>query len=129
MLNILVLEDHPSAQDAWRWMLPQYGTFHVVACPAAAREVLAQGFRPDIIFSDWEMPGETGGSFCEWLRAQGDQTPVVIVSGAVRESAVAMGATACMLKPMRRDALEDALATWVQRRSARPLDTLSAIVS
>jgi len=116
MLSILVLEDLKSTQDAWRRVLAGYGDVRIVACPAEARVVLNTGFRPDIIFSDWDMPGETGGSFCQWLRDQGDTTPLVIVSGLDRSSAMPeLPANAYMLKPFAREDVADMIATLVPR--------------
>lgn len=121
MLKILVLEDDRMIQSTWRDLLPMYGQFHVVDCPAAARAVLATGFRPDVIFSDWDMPGGTGGEFCAWLRARGDTTPLVIISGLDRSAAAhRVGATACWLKPYRLTDVEQLLAGISPRPSTRP---------
>ena len=43
-----------------------------------ARQVAAE--RPDLILLDLVMPGEDGISFLAWLRAEGRETPVIVVS-------------------------------------------------
>lgn len=46
---------------------------------AAAREVLA-AVAPDLILLDLVMPGEDGISFLRWLRKNGHDVPVLVVS-------------------------------------------------
>ena len=49
--------------------------------PVEALAYLATGARPDAILSDLRMPGMTGMAFLQHLRAHGDATPFVLMSG------------------------------------------------
>lgn len=118
MLSILVLEDLSYIQDAWRRVLTDHKDVRIVSCPAEARAVLRAGFQPDIIFSDWDMPGETGGSFCQWLRERGVTTPLVIVSGLNRSGELpGLDASMYMTKPFNREDVADVIAQLVPRKS------------
>lgn len=119
--HILVLEDDFYVQRVWRDVLANYSSVHIVSCPATARTVLATGFKPDIIFSDWDMPGESGGEFCAFLRTTDTQTPIVLLSGLDRcDAAQRAGATAFWLKPFRASEVDRTIASLVRRPSARP---------
>jgi len=76
--------------------------------PIEARRLIAAGFTPDIIFSDWEMPRMNGGEFCEVLRLEGNSTPFYVISGQLRDHA-AVGATGSLLKPFAQEELEKIL--------------------
>jgi DNA-binding NtrC family response regulator len=79
-------------------------------CDNAAKALeLAKAETFDLIFCDVVMPGKDGLSFLENLRAQGNQTPVVMMSGqahiemAVR--ATRLGALDFLEKPVSTDRL------------------------
>lgn len=81
-------------------MLGKIHDVRMASCPAQAFTDLKL-FTPDVILSDWDMPGMNGGEFCRALRAQGSTVPFIIISGEDRSNAARLvGATASALKPM-----------------------------
>jgi len=79
MKTILIVDDEPSARYGIRRALE--GAYEIIEAESAngAREGLARA-RPGLILLDLVMPGEDGLSFLRWLRASGDDTPVLVVS-------------------------------------------------
>jgi DNA-binding NtrC family response regulator len=79
MRTILVVDDEPSARYGTRRALE--GSYRVVkADSAAAARTLLASDHPDLILLDMVMPGEDGLSFLRWMRENGDETPVLVVS-------------------------------------------------
>jgi signal transduction histidine kinase/CheY-like chemotaxis protein len=122
-VTVLLVEDDPDGREGLRLALQQAGAqVHACASPAEARSALER-IAPDIVLSDIGMPGESGNAFVRWLRARGDTTPAVAVSGFTsredREEALASGFDAHACKPLDTDALFVTLRKLVRRR--RPL--------
>jgi two-component system cell cycle sensor histidine kinase/response regulator CckA len=108
-MKILVLEDTPNLQRTYARMLRDHEV-KIVGCPVDALEVIAAGYEPQIIVSDWDMPGGTGGDFCAELRRRGSNVPVIIVSGTDRSDHLPrIGANACLTKPFRPEELFEAM--------------------
>lgn len=65
--------------------------------------VLLDGFRPDLIVTDVQMPGMSGLEFAGIVRERDTATPVLVISGRDAESdkaaAFAAGADAYLVKP------------------------------
>ena len=74
-----------------------------------------QAFEPDVVLSDWLMPGMNGIDLCRRIRAeQGDRYTYFILLTAMTEvehviTARAAGADDFMVKPLEKTALEAAL--------------------
>ena len=74
-----------------------------------------QAFAPDVVLSDWLMPGMNGIDLCRRIRAeQGDRYTYFILLTAMTEvehviTAMAAGADDFMVKPLEKTALEAAL--------------------
>src|ERR1700689_1799749 len=79
MRTILLVDDESAARyGTGRALEKQYKVIEVGSA-AAAREALAAG-APDLILLDLVMPGEDGISFLRWLRENGHEMPVLVVS-------------------------------------------------
>ena len=85
----------------------------------AALELLSDDTRPgveppDLILTDCQMPRMDGISLVRHLRARGDATPVIMLSGQqdsrVVDLARAAGVNCFIPKPLSSASLEDALA-------------------
>ena len=83
--------------------------------PEALRLVMTE--EPDLILSDWNMPGMTGIDLLATLRSRGDATPFCFVtsegSDEMREQAAAAGAFAVIGKPFTVEAFLDVLSPVV----------------
>lgn len=70
---------------------------------------------PDLVLSDWNMPGMGGLAFLQALRAGGDWTPFGFVTSEravhVREQALAAGAGFVVHKPFTAEGLHEAVMT------------------
>ena len=79
MRTILVVDDEAAARYGVRRALEgKYTIVEAGSADLARAEVAAA--RPDLILLDLVMPGEDGISFLAWLRAEGRETPVIVVS-------------------------------------------------
>lgn len=79
MKTVLIVDDEPTARYGLRRALEGcYRTVEVDSA-AAARSALSTE-NPDLLLLDVVMPGEDGLSLLKWLRTEGQQLPVLMVS-------------------------------------------------
>ena len=72
--------------------------------------------QPDVIILDILLPDASGWDILQALKmeAKTKDIPVMVVSVIdEREKAMAAGATACLLKPIKRSELYDVLRPWL----------------
>src|SRR5437667_9404904 len=79
MKTILIVDDEPSARYGLRRALEAKYRIAEVDSAEAAREALPRE-RPDLVLLDVVLPGQDGLSFLKWMRGQGSDTPVLMVS-------------------------------------------------
>ena len=79
MKTILILDDEPASRYALRRALESRYRIVEADSAAAARTVLASD-QPDLLLLDVVLPGEDGLSFLKWLREEGHEVPVLMVS-------------------------------------------------
>ena len=79
MRTILVVDDEPAARYGVRRALENKYKIAEADSADAARSAIAAD-KPDLILLDLVMPQEDGLSFLRWLRAEGQETPVIVVS-------------------------------------------------
>lgn len=79
MKTVLVVDDEPAARYGLKRALE--GRYRVVEADsaAAARATIASE-APDLLLLDVVMPGEDGLAFLKWLRSEGNQLPVLMIS-------------------------------------------------
>jgi DNA-binding NtrC family response regulator len=79
MRTVLVVDDEPAARYGLKRALE--GRYRVVEADsaAAARATIASE-APDLLLLDVVMPGEDGLAFLKWLRSEGNELPVLMVS-------------------------------------------------
>ncbi|MFL6145730.1 MAG: response regulator [Labedaea sp.] len=81
---------------------------------AAAHEMVADE-KPDLVLSDWNMPGMTGIEFLRALRASGNSVPFVFVtsesSEEMRDMAESGGALFFITKPFTADIFREKLTS------------------
>lgn len=122
MLRVMIADDEPMIVKGLQKLIPweDYGMSVVdEACDGGQlwEKVLAQ--RPDIVISDISMPEMTGLQFMERLRQEQIETQVVFISGYQRfeyvQEAIRLGAVDYILKPVLKEALEEAVKKARQR--------------
>jgi len=79
MKTILIVDDEPAARYGLRRALES--KYHIVEADSAeaAREALPRE-RPDLLLLDVVLPGQSGIEFLRWVREQGNEIPVLMVS-------------------------------------------------
>ena len=79
MRTILIVDDEAAARYGVRRALESKYAIVEAGSAATARDLVATE-KHDLILLDLVMPGEDGISFLRWLRAEGRETPVIVVS-------------------------------------------------
>jgi DNA-binding NtrC family response regulator len=79
MRTILVVDDEPAARYGVRRALESKYKIAEADSTGAARTAIAAE-KPDLILLDLVMPEEDGLSLLRWLRTEGGETPVIVVS-------------------------------------------------
>ncbi len=121
-IKVLVVDDSAMMRRLLGRELTGLGFTKIdVAEDGAAGLVAAEREAPDIIISDYHMPGMHGLEFIEAVRRNEalDQTAIVMLSTAgdqaVVESARNLGADTFMVKPFERADLKHLIETLYQR--------------
>ena len=114
--HIAIVDDEASVLRALSRLLGAHG---VQSAPfSSGREFLARlrddaSFRPDCLLLDISMPDLNGLEVKERLRQLGQPLPVVFITAhgqsPLRERAMAAGAVAVLQKPVREEALLEAI--------------------
>ena len=116
-MRILVADDDNISRRVLEMTLRRLDHECVTTEDGAQAWAAFEAHRPDVVISDWMMPGLTGLELCRKIRAQGRPfTYVIIATGHADESdeISAAGADDYLLKPLDPDALRAALATASQ---------------
>ena len=79
MKTILIVDDEPAARYGLRRALEARYRIAEADSAEAAREALPRE-QPDLVLLDVVLPGQDGMSFLKWLREQGSEVPVLMVS-------------------------------------------------
>ncbi|MFL6284436.1 MAG: response regulator [Pyrinomonadaceae bacterium] len=101
--RILCVDDNEDTCDLLKTMLGMAG-FDIISVPDAAEALrLIESERFDLYVLDSEMPGFSGLTLCNKIRAVDTHTPIVIFSGhgfeSHREAGMLAGANAYLVKP------------------------------
>lgn len=121
-LKVLVVDDDEMMRRLVARALTAFGFTRIhVAEDGAAGLAAAEREAPDIIISDYNMPGMHGLELVEAVRANGalDQTVIIMLSAAddpeVIQGARALGADTFMIKPFDRADLKRLIETLYHR--------------
>src|SRR5438445_239030 len=79
MKTILIVDDEPAARYGLRRALESKYRVAEADSAEAAREALTRE-RPDLLLLDVVLPGQSGIEFLRWMREQGNEIPVLVVS-------------------------------------------------
>jgi len=114
---VLIIEDELNARELLVSYLELHGYQAVVAVTADSALRQAVQLRPDAITLDLVMPGKGGWKLLHELRhtPQTATIPILVISVLDEEKSVlAMGASAYLAKPLKRDVFLSALARYVR---------------
>jgi len=79
MKTILIIDDEPAARYALRRALESKYRIAEADSAESAKEALPRE-APDLVLLDIVLPGQDGLGFLQWLRAEGHEIPVLMVS-------------------------------------------------
>jgi two-component system nitrogen regulation response regulator NtrX len=115
--TILIVDDEPSGRYGIRRALEASYRIVEAGSAAGAREAIASN-DPDVILLDIVMPDEDGLGFLRWLRENGHDTPVLIVSALdtakTAVEALRGGATDYIVKGFDIEELRKRVANLIQ---------------
>jgi two-component system chemotaxis response regulator CheY len=119
--KVLVVDDSKLMHKMYEVMLRQYPLVYALD-GRQALERLREHPDVELILLDLNMPNMNGLEFLAALRAEGNHTPVVIISTEGREEDTARGleagAAAYITKPFRSDEILDVIARLEQPAEA-----------
>ena len=121
-MRILVVDDEHAVRDALRRALDLAG-YDVQIAPAAEPALgLLRERAPDAIVLDVLMPGMDGLELCRLLRADGDRTPVLMLTArdavSDRVAGLDAGADDYLVKPFALEELQARLRALLRRSRA-----------
>lgn len=140
-IQVLIVDDEPLARERLRRLLStldDYSALAEEAADAAQALQLARELTPDIVLLDIQMPGGSGLQVAEQL-AQLPVPPALIFCTAYSEYALeafSVQASAYLLKPVRPEALSEALTKaarsnrlQLQQQAPEPVEALGQITA
>lgn len=140
-LRLLILEDVAAEAELAVHQLKRAGlhcTWTRVESESAFREALYE-LRPDLIISDFSLPGYDGSAALDLTRREAPEIPFIFVSGTIGEEraieALKAGAVDYVLKtnlerlaPAVRRALKDVAARRAQRAAEARIERLTRVL-
>jgi hypothetical protein len=122
-MRVLAAEDNRTNQLVFQKMVRAHDIDLVFADNGRIAVEKFQSFRPDMIFMDISMPEMDGKEAARAIRALGSKVPIVALTAHAMEGdaegILAAGIDRYLTKPLRKTAIEGALAEFCPR-DARP---------
>jgi DNA-binding NtrC family response regulator len=117
MRTILIVDDEPAARYALRRALEAKYRIAEADSAEAARAALPRE-QPDLVLLDVILPGEDGLSFLRWMREQGIELPVLMVSALdtakTAVEALRLGAADYLVKGFELEELRQRVANLLK---------------
>jgi two-component system nitrogen regulation response regulator NtrX len=117
MKTILIVDDEPAARYGLRRALEAKYRIAEADSAEAAREGLNTE-RPDLILLDVVLPGQSGLDFLRWMREQGSELPVLMVSALdtakTAVEALQLGAADYLVKGFELEELRQRVANLLK---------------
>jgi DNA-binding NarL/FixJ family response regulator len=79
-MKLLLVDDHPLIQDAFRYLVPQLGPDAKLLQATTAEAGLALSEQADLLLLDLSLPGLSGLSALETFRERHPELPIVVLS-------------------------------------------------
>lgn len=116
MAKVLIVDDESPVREAVRLLgeWERFGVTHVFeASDGNEAKALILQERPDVVFSDLQMPHCNGIELMEWVHESTEQTKLVVLTGydeySYMRRAIQLGSFDYLLKPIDPDMLNDTL--------------------
>jgi DNA-binding NtrC family response regulator len=120
MKTILIVDDEPAARYGLRRALESKYRVAEADSAEAAREALPRE-RPDLVLLDVVLPGQSGIEFLRWMREQGSELPVLMVSALdtakTAVEALQIGAADYLVKGFELEELRQRVANLLKLAS------------
>ncbi|HUI75967.1 MAG TPA: sigma-54 dependent transcriptional regulator [Candidatus Acidoferrum sp.] len=120
MKTILIVDDEPAARYGLRRALEAKYRIAEADSAEAARSAL-ETEKPDLILLDVVLPGQDGLSFLKWMREQGNDAPVLMISALdnakTAVDALRFGASDYLVKGFELDELRQRVANLLKLAS------------
>src|SRR3979490_2539309 len=120
MKTILIVDDEPAARYGLRRALEAQYRMREAHSAEAAREALPRE-QPDLVLLDVVLPGQDGLSFLRWMREQGSEIPVLMVSALdtakTAVEALQLGAADYLVKGFELEELRQRVANLLKLAS------------
>jgi FixJ family two-component response regulator len=126
---VIVVDDDAAVREALHELLLSAGM--ACACFASTRELLEASVlaRPGCLIADVRMPGSSGLDLQHYLAARGNPKPIVFLTGhgdiPMTVQAMKAGAIDFLPKPVRDQALLDAVIAGIKKDLAQRTDALA----
>jgi two-component system alkaline phosphatase synthesis response regulator PhoP len=85
MQKILIIEDEPNIRELVLYNLNQNGYEGLTAEDGLQGQAMARSEKPDLILLDIMLPGKNGYDICRELRAEGNKTPIIMLTAKNEE--------------------------------------------
>src|SRR5689334_23563230 len=117
MKTILIVDDEPAARYGLRRALESKYRVAEADSAEAAREALPRE-QPDLVLLDVVLPGQSGIEFLKWMREQGSDVPVLMVSALdtakTAVEALQLGAADYLVKGFELEELRQRVANLLK---------------
>jgi DNA-binding NtrC family response regulator len=117
MKTVLIVDDEPASRYALRRALEHRYRIAEADSAVAARSALVTE-KPDLLLLDVILPGEDGISFLRWMRREGNELPVLMVSALdtakTAVEALQLGAADYLVKGFELDELRQRVANLLK---------------
>lgn len=124
-LKVLIVEDQAESRAALVSILEELGVSEVFEADDGrhALEFMGRGgMKVDLVLSDWNMPVMSGVEFFRTMRAQGNATPFLMITGRGDHGSVmearSIGIDGYIRKPFSPEQVEARLRIFAQRMKA-----------
>lgn len=122
MVRVLIVDDHDMVRKGIKSWLDAEPDIEVVAEVTRGGDVLTgiRSFAPDVVMLDLHLPDKHGLDVIRELRAIGDATPILVMTGYQKQRARAVleaGANGFLIKEEKREHIIEAVR-WAALREA-----------
>lgn len=129
-IQALIVEDEPYNQTVLRGVSLHLGFEPTIASNGAEALAAASRARFDVVFLDWELPGQKGGEVARELRGRlNGAHPIIIATTAhdsddIRRQCIEVGMDGFLLKPYSKERIQQTIEAARARRSNPANSTL-----